>query len=173
MKTIFIATAFCFSAIIMPTMAQAPAPVPDKTKNKAVAEIGANDIALEALNHVKSIFATTATATDIEKATMAAANVKATTAKIVALQKVLKATPMPTVVEKKAFAQKMLQYEPQVSVIIKKMTRALDTNSEEVNKIIQPAVTSFQAKIKPTMNLINTYYPEKEMAGYMNELKGK
>ncbi len=169
MKTIFIATALCFSAIIMPVMAQTPPSAPEKTKAKRVA----NDIALEALNHVKTIFATTATASDIEKATMAAAAVKAATAKIVALQAVLKATPMPTVAEKKAFAQKMLQYEPQVSVIIKKMTNTLHTNSEEVNKIIQPVVTGFQAKIKPTMDLIDTYYPEKEMAGYMNELKGK
>ncbi len=167
MKTIFIATALCFSAIIMPAMAQATPTAPEKTKRTS------NDIALEALNHVKSIFATTTTATDTEKATTAAADIKATTAKIVALQAVLKATPMPTVAEKKAFAQKMLQYEPQISVIIKKMTNTLNTNSEEVNKIIQPVVTGFQAKIKPTMNLLNTYYPQKEMAGYMNELKGK
>lgn len=167
MKTIFIASAICFSAIIMPVMAQAS--TPEKTKTTRTA----NDVTLEILSHVKSIFAATATATDLEKATAAAATVNSTTEKIVALKAVLKATPMPTVAEKKAFAQKMLQYQPQVSVIIKKMTNALNTNSEEVNKIIQPTVTSFQAKIKSTMTLIGTYYPEKEMIGYMNELKGK
>lgn len=167
MKTILIATALCLAALIMPVMAQAPASV------KATVKQTSNEIALEALNHVKTIFATTATANDLEKATTAAAEVKATTAKIVALRAFLKATPMPTVDEKKAFAQKMLQYEPQVSIIIKKMTNTLNTNSEEVNKIIQPVVTGFQAKIKPTMDLLDTYYPEKEMAGYMNKLKGK
>jgi hypothetical protein len=149
----------------MSAIAQAPT---EKAAKKT-----SNDIALEALDHVKSIFASAATASDNEKATAAADTVKATTAKIVALQAVLKATPMPTVEEKKALAQKMLQYEPQVSVIIKKMTNTFHTNTEQVNAIIQPAVTSFQAKIKPTMDLINIYYPQEEMAGYMNELKGK
>jgi hypothetical protein len=165
MKTITIAAAIIFSALPMSAIAQAPT---EKAAKKT-----SNDIALEALDHVKSIFASAATASDNEKATAAADTVKATTAKIVALQAVLKATPMPTVEEKKALAQKMLQYEPQVSVIIKKMTNTFHTNTEEVNAIIQPVVTSFQAKIKPTMDLINTYYPQKEMAGYMKELKGK
>jgi len=150
-------------------MAEVAATNPEVVETK----LGANDIALEALNHVKSIFVTTATATDSEKATAAVATINITTKKIVALKRVLKATPMPSVTEKKAFAQKMLQYEPQVSMIIKKMTTVLNNNSEEVNKIIQPAVTSFQAKIKTTMDLIDIYYPEKEMMIYMNELKGK
>jgi hypothetical protein len=165
MKILWIATALCLSTVLMPVMAQAPA--------KTVAKKTSNDIALEALDHVKSIFATAATANDLEKATAAVASVKSNTAKIIALQAVLKATPMPTVEEKKALALKMLQYEPQVSVIIKKMTYTFHSNSEEVNAIIEPAVTSFQAKIKPTMDLINTYYPKEEMEGYMDELKGK
>jgi hypothetical protein len=170
MKIIFITTALLFSVINMPILAQAPAA---KKQTETKTKITANDVALEALNHVKSIFTITATATDIEKAAKAAAEVQSISEKIVALQAVLKATPMPTVAEKKAFAQKMLQYGPQVSVIIKKMTSTLDANSDEVNKMIQPAVTSFQAKIKLTMTLIDTYYPEKEMTRYMNELKGK
>lgn len=170
MKTIFIASAFCFSAFSTPLMAQEkPANKNTTTETKR----NSNDIALEALEHVKSIFVTAATATDEEKATAAASNVKTITEKIVALKVALKATPMPTVEEKKAFAQKMLQYEPQVSVIIKKMTNTFHANSEEVNKLIQPAVTSFQEKIKPTMSLINIYYPKDEMTGYINELKGK
>lgn len=165
MKLLSILSTLCFFSILTPVMAE-------KNDNEATTK-NANDIALEALEHVKNIFAATIPATDAKKATAAAATVAETTKKIVALQLVLKATPMPTVDEKKAFAQKMLQYEPQVSVIIKKMTNTFDANTEEVNEIIQPAMTSFQAKIKPTMDLINIYYPKEEMDGYMNELKGK
>lgn len=168
MKTKSLISLLCFIALLVPIM-----PLKAQTPDKAAVEKTSNDIALEALEHVKDIFAATITATDPEKAAIAATTVTETTKKIVSLQAVLKATPMPTVDEKKAFAQKMLQYEPQVSVIIKKMTNTFDTNSEEVNEIIQPAMTSFQEKIKPTMDLIDIYYPQKEMEGYMNELKGK
>lgn len=164
MKTLLIATALCSSALISPIMAQATA----AEEKRAV-----NDVALEILNHTKSIFAIAATASDTEKATAAAASIDATTSKIVALQTVLKATPMPTVDEKKAFAQKMLQYEAQVSVVMKKMTNTFNTNSEEVNKLLQPAVSSFKAKSAAAITLINTYYPREEMSIYMNELRGK
>ncbi|MGJ8656335.1 MAG: hypothetical protein ACSHX6_07785 [Akkermansiaceae bacterium] len=164
MKTLLIATALCSSALISPIMAQS---------TSASSKRATNDVALEALNHVKTIFATAATASDPEKATAAAATINATTSKIVALQTVLKASPMPTVPEKKAFAQKMLQYEAQVSTVMKKMTNTFNTNSEDVSKIIQPAISSFKAKSAATMTLINTYYPRKEMSVYMNELKGK
>ncbi len=165
MKLLSIASTLLLFASLTPVMAQ--------TAEKSASKRSANDIALEALDHVKNIFAATITATDPEKAAIAATTVNETTKKIVALHPLLKATPMPTADEKKAFAQKMLQYEPQVSVIIKKMTNTFDTNSEEVNEIIQPAMTSFQEKIKITMDLINVYYPKEEMDGYMNELKGK
>jgi hypothetical protein len=165
MKTKFLSSLSFFIALIIPLVAKAQ----DKVSN----EKSSNDIALEALEHIKEILAATIPATDPEKAVTAATTVTENTKKIVALHAILKATPMPTVEEKKAFAQKMLQYEPQVAVIIKKMTNTFDTNSEEVNAIIQPAMTSFQEKIKNTMDLINVYYPKEEMDGYMNELKGK
>jgi len=162
-----IIVAICSFANILPIMAQATAPKKPATQREA------NDIAHEALNHLKSIFATTATATDIEKATKAADTIKATTAKIVQLKTKLEATPKPTIPQKILFAQKMLQYESQVTVIIKKMTNTFQTNSEEVNQIIQPAITSFKAKTTPMTNLINIYYPEKEMRGHMDALRGK
>ncbi len=167
MKTIlpFIASALCSAAIITPSLAQAPA--------KEVVKRTTNEIALDTLNHVKSVFAASATATDAQKATTAATTLETTAVKIIALQTALKASPMPTIEEKKAFAQKMLQYEPQVSIIMKKMTNTFDNNSEEVNKIIQPAFTRFKSKIGPSMTLIEKYYPKKEMQGYMKELKGK
>jgi len=132
-----------------------------------------NDIALEALNHVKSIFAITAKASDTANANLAATEITETTKKIIALDPILKATPMPTAAEKKDFAKKMLQYQIEVATIIKKMTQTLDNNSEEVNALIQPAITNFQAKIKPIMDRINIYYPKDEMNGYIQELKGK
>lgn len=164
MKTLLITSALCFSALISPITAQT---------TSAATKRPVNDVALEALNHAKSIFATAATATDPEKATAAAATINATTSKIAALEKVLKATPAPSVEEKKAFAQKILQYQAQVSVILKKMTNTFNTSSEDISKIIQPAISNFKTNSKGTMTLINTYYPEKEMSVYMNELKGK
>lgn len=167
MKSLLTIVALTTSALVAPIMAQAP------QANTTKAQRTANDVSLEILNHVKSIFTATATATDQEKATAAATTVNAITDKVVALQSALKATPMPTIEQKKAFAQKMLQYEAQVSVVMKKMTNTFNTNSEEVNKIIQPPITNFKNKTTPVMTLINTYYPREEMQGYINTLKGK
>lgn len=164
MKKIFIATALFTSLIHATSFAQAPAT--EVTKHTT------NAFTLEILNHVKSVFAKSATATDAEKATEAATAIDATADKIVALHTALKASPMPSTEEKKALAQKMLQYEPQVGVILKKMTNTFNNNSEDVNKIIQPAFSSFKAKITPSMVLIEKYYPKKEMQSYMKALKG-
>ncbi len=154
-------------AFCTPAMAESS----EEPSNDKILSKNANDITFDALEQVKTILATAITASDLEKSTTAVTKIKGITKKIIAIETVLKATPMPTAEEKKAFARKMLKYESQVSVIIKKMTNTFENNTEETNKIIEPAMTSFQEKIKPTIDLINIYYPREEMDRYMNELK--
>jgi len=132
-----------------------------------------NMITLEILSHIREVFITSATATDLEKAKLAATKVNEITDKIIKNHNELKASPMPTVAEKKSLAQKMLQYEPQVVIIMQKMTNTFNSNTEEINKVIEPAIMGFKNKTTNTISFINTYYPKEEMTTYINELKEK
>lgn len=174
MKHTHIIAALCLSAITPLTAQTKTPPAPTKKEvSKPAEKKTANTITLETLEHVKSIFAAAATSTTRETATQAAKEISATTDKIVALQATLKATPMPTAEEKQAFAQKMIQYQPQVIIIMKKMTNTFQANTEEINAIIQPPFTEFKTKTTQMMTLINTYYPKKEMDAYIEKLKNQ
>lgn len=168
MKLILLTSLMSVACLVAQTPAAKPA---IKGESQPAEKRSANDITIEITNQIKSIFEASASAKDEATVKIALASINKSTESILKLKTDLKGTAKPTTEEKKQCAAVMIEFETSISEIIKTMSKTFADNTEEINALIEPSITSSKAKIAPAIALINDYYPKEEMDGYMRELK--
>jgi len=146
---------------------------PENTEQSkhTVEQSKANIISQEILSHIKEIFMNSTTAKDKASAKTAITNMEQSAKKILSLKAQLETTRKPTAEEKQKFAIEMVKFEAEISDLYKAMFKTFENNTEEINELLEPAISMIKLEIAPALETINQYYPSEEMFGYIQAAK--